>query len=154
VCSERASPIGVASIAKEVGFRGSVVAVDLERGALYVGTQNAYGNPAPYGSSPSVVALGLGSGELLGAVASPEHDVGTAPTDDDGFSASPNLFSAEVDGAPRDLVGVGQTSGIFWAPDRDTSEEVWRAPNSSSGPRRRSSRRSSCRGRLLGRSVS
>lgn len=163
VVAEGVIYIGVASIAKEVGFRGSVVAVDqasgeilwqtymvpdgadgagvfavpaidLERGLLYVGTQNAYSEtPAPYGNSLSVVALALGNGRLLWAFASPEHDGETAPIDDVGFSASPNLFTAEIDREARDLVGVGQKSGVYWALDRDTGEMVWQAQVSPAG---------------------
>ena len=163
VVSEGVIYIGVASIAKEVGFRGSVVAVDqasgaplwqtymvpegadgagvfavpaidVERGLLYVGTQNAYSEtPAPYGNSLSVVALDIATGELRWAFASPEHDGETAPVDDVGFSASPNLFTADVDGTPRDIVGVGQKSGVYWALDRETGEEIWRAQVSPAG---------------------
>lgn len=80
-----------------------------------------------------MVALELDSGEVLRAFASPEHDGQTAPIDDVGFSASPNLFSAEIDGSSRNLVGVGQKSGAFWALDRDIGEEVWRAQVSPAG---------------------
>lgn len=155
--------VGVASIAKEVGFRGSVVAldqasgdllwrtfmvpegadgagvfavpaIDVERGMLYVGTQNAYSeSPAPYGDPLSVVALSAWDGRVWWRFAAPEHDGETAPIDDVGFSASPNLFSAEVDGETRDLVGVGQKSGVYWALDRDTGEEVWQATVSPAG---------------------
>ncbi|MCC6791774.1 MAG: PQQ-binding-like beta-propeller repeat protein, partial [Thermomicrobiales bacterium] len=154
--------VGVASIAKEVGFRGSVVAlnvadgstvwqthmvpegadgagvfavpaIDEARGALYVGTQNAYSpNPAPYGDPISIVALDLETGERRWAFHAPEEGE-TAPTDDVGFSASPNLFSAEIDGETRDLVGNGQKSGDYWALDRDTGEVVWRATVSPAG---------------------
>ena len=163
VVSEGVIYIGVASIAKEVGFRGSVVAVDqasgeplwqtymvpegadgagvfavpaidVERGVLYVGTQNAYSeSPAPYGNSLSVVALDIATGELRWAFASPEHNGETAPIEDVGFSASPNLFTADVDGTSRDLVGVGQKSGVYWALDRETGEEIWRAQVSPAG---------------------
>lgn len=80
-----------------------------------------------------MVALELDSGEVLWAFASPKHDGQAAPIDDVGFSASPNLFSAEIDGSSRDLVGVGKKSGVFWALDRDIGEEVWRAQVSPAG---------------------
>jgi polyvinyl alcohol dehydrogenase (cytochrome) len=154
--------VGIASIAKEEGFRGSVIAletadgstiwqtymvpegadgagvfavpaIDETRGALYVGTQNAYSpNPAPYGDPISIVALDLATGELRWAFHAPE-DGETAPTDDVGFSASPNLFSVEIDGETRDLVGNGQKSGKFWALDRDTGEVVWQTRVSPAG---------------------
>lgn len=154
--------VGVASISKEVGFRGSVVALDLAdgttvwqtymvpegtdgagvfavpaideaRGTLYVGTQNAYSpNPAPYGDPISIVALDLETGELKWAFNAPE-DGETAPTEDVGFSASPNLFTVEIDGETRELVGEGQKSGDYWALDRDTGEVVWQANVSPAG---------------------
>ena len=155
--------IGVASIAKEVGFRGSVVALDVatgevawqtymvpegadgagvfavpaidtERGVLYVGTQNAYSpNPAPYGDPISIVALDAATGETVWVFNAPPGGGETAPVDDVGFSASPNLFTATIDGVERDLVGEGQKSGDYWALDRDTGEVVWQATVSPPG---------------------
>ncbi len=155
--------VGVASIAKEVGFRGGVVAadaatgeilwhtfmvpegrdgagvfsvpaIDPDRGLLFVGTQNAYtGNPAPYGDAISVVALDLVSGEIAWTFAAPPNDGETAPVDDVGLSASPHLFTVEIDGTPRDLVGEGQKSGVYWALDRETGEVVWEAQISPAG---------------------
>lgn len=153
--------VGIASIAKEEGFRGSVVALDAAtgdvlwqtymvpegsdgagvfavpaideaRGTLYVGTQNAYTeSDDPEGHPISVVALNATSGELLWATSGvPE---GTSATEDIGFSASPNLFTVDIDGATRDLVGNGQKSGEFWALDRDTGEVVWQATVSPAG---------------------
>ena len=155
--------VGVASIAKEEGFRGSVVAldaasgevvwqhyvvpeeadgagvfavpaIDTDRGVLYIGTQNAYSeNEAPYGDPISILALDIESGEIVWAFNAPPNNGETAPTEDVGFSASPNLFSAEIDGERRDLVGNGQKSGDFWALDRDTGEVVWQATVSPAG---------------------
>ena len=155
--------IGVASVAKEVGFRGSVVAlhaatgkiawqtymvpkgadgagvfevpaIDEQRGRLYVGTQNAYtANPAPYGNPISVVALDIENGEVTWAFNAPPGGGHTAPTEDVAFSASPNLFSAEIGGRQRDLVGEGQKSGVYWALDRDTGDVVWKSTVSPAG---------------------
>jgi hypothetical protein len=162
--------VGVASVSKEIGARGSVVAldqatgaviwqtymvsegadgagvfavpaIDETRGGLYVGAQNAYSpTPAPFGNPMSVVALKLASGELLWAFYA-VPGAKEAPTDDIGFSASSNLFSAEIDGGQKDLLGVGQKSGGFYTLDRKTapsserppsprpdSSAVWRAP--------------------------
>lgn len=154
--------VGVASVAKETGFRGSVVALDRNSGKivwqtfmvpdgadgagvfavpaidearnrLYVGTQNAYSaNPAPYGNPISIVALDLDTGDIDWAFEA-MGDSDTAPTDDVGFSASPNLFTATVGGAERDLVGEGQKSGDYWALDRDTGDVVWQAKVSPAG---------------------
>lgn len=156
--------IGVASIAKESGFRGSVVALDAdtgevlwqtfmvpegadgagvfavpaidpERGTLYVGTQNAYSqNPAPFGDPTSVVALDATMGERLWAFNAPPGGGETAPTEDVAFSASPNLFTTESDGRARDVVGAGQKSGVYWALDRDSGEVIWRTEVAPAGP--------------------
>jgi polyvinyl alcohol dehydrogenase (cytochrome) len=155
---------GVASIGTEKGFRGSLVAldaatgkqdwktysvpgesdgggivavpaIDLDRGLLYAGTQHAFTpNPAPYGNPTSVLALDLATGRERWVFNAPPGDGPTAPTDDVGFSASPNLFTARVFGRPRDLVGIGQKSGLFWALDRDTGEFVWRTQVAPAGP--------------------
>lgn len=156
--------VGVASISKEPGFRGSVVALDAatgeqvwqtftvpegaddagvfavpaidpERQMLYIGTQNAYSlHPAPYGDPISILALDAASGEVRWRFAAPPGGGDGAPTDDVGFSASPNLFSVEIAGKSRDLVGEGQKSGVYWALDRDTGEVVWQTQVSPAGP--------------------
>ena len=42
------------------------------------------------------------------------------------FGAGPNLFTVQGEhGKPRDLVGTGQKSGIYWAFDPDTGAIVW-----------------------------
>jgi polyvinyl alcohol dehydrogenase (cytochrome) len=38
---------------------------------------------------------------------------------------NPQLFRATVNGQPRDLAGIGQKSGVYWAFDADTGEIVW-----------------------------
>ncbi len=155
--------VGVASVAKQVGFRGSVVALDAAtgavrwqaymvpegadgagvfavpaideaRGLLYVGTQNAYTSiPAPYGNVISMVALDMATGTVAWAFNAPPNDGAMAPVDDVGFSASPNLFTAEIDGVSRDMVGEGQKSGVYWALDRSTGEVVWQTQVSPAG---------------------
>jgi polyvinyl alcohol dehydrogenase (cytochrome) len=40
-------------------------------------------------------------------------------------TGSPNLFTASIDGETRDLVGIGEKSGVFWALDAATGEVVW-----------------------------
>lgn len=44
------------------------------------------------------------------------------------FGSAPNLFTIGKGNGKksRDLVGVGQKSGIYWAFDRDTGEVVWK----------------------------
>lgn len=155
--------VGVGSVAKEPGFRGSVVAldaatgaerwrtfavegeadgggifavpaIDLERGLLYVGTQNAYSpTPAPYGNPTSLLALDIATGEQQWVFAAPPGGGPDAPTEDVGFSASPNLFIGRIFGHERALIGCGQKSGIFWLLDRETGEFIWRTEVSPPG---------------------
>lgn len=155
--------VGIASVAKQEGFRGSVAAldaatgevlwqtymvpegsdgagvfsvpaIDTDRGLVIVGTQNAYtATPAPYGDAISIVALDSATGEVVWRYAAAANDDEIAPTEDVGLSASPNLFSAEIDGTTRDLVGEGQKSGVYHALDRETGELVWEARVSPAG---------------------
>lgn len=155
--------VGVASVAKEDGFRGSVVALDAasgktiwqtymvpegadgagvfdvpvidpDRNLVIVGTQNAYtANPAPFGDPTSVVALDAASGKVQWVFNAWDKGTPTAPVDDVAFSASPNLFSADQNGTVLDLVGIGQKSGVYWALNRDTGEVVWQQTISPAG---------------------
>jgi polyvinyl alcohol dehydrogenase (cytochrome) len=155
---------GIASVAKEEGFRGVVVAVDaatgatiwehfvtpegtdgggvfgvpaldLERGLLVVGTQNAYTADAPdAGDVMSVIALDLASGDLIWSFSGVPADGSATVADDIAFSASPNLFTVTIDGAERDVVGIGQKSGIFHLLDRETGESIWATEITPPGP--------------------
>jgi polyvinyl alcohol dehydrogenase (cytochrome) len=156
--------VGIASVAKETGFRGLIVAVnasdgskiwehyvtpegtdgggvfavpaiDLGRNLLFVGTQNAYSaNATDFGNVTSILALDLTSGDLKWAFAGTRPGGKFGPADDVGFSASPNLFTAQINGQTRDLVGCGQKNGVFHVLDRDTGEVVWEETISSAGP--------------------
>jgi len=155
---------GIASVAKEEGFRGVVVAVDAasgetiwehfvtpegtdgggvfavpaidaERGLLYVGTQNAYSaDVEDAGDVMSLLALDLATGDKVWAFSGLPEDGSATVADDIAFSASPNLFTAEINGQDRDLVGNGQKSGRFWALDRESGEIVWSTDVSAAGP--------------------
>ena len=156
--------VGVASVAKEAGFRGSIVALDRATGAirwqtymtpegvdgagvfavpaidiarrlLFAGTQNAYtARPAPYGHVISMVALDANSGEIRWSFAAPPNDAQTSPTADVGISASPGLVTVEINGQSRDLVVEGQKNGKLWALDRETGDLVWQSTISPPGP--------------------
>ena len=156
--------VGVASVAKEAGFRGSIVALDRATGAirwqtymtpegidgagvfavpaidtdrrlLFAATQNAYtSRPAPYGHVISMVALDADTGAIRWSFAAPPNDGQTSPTADVGISASPGLVTVEIDGVARDLVVEGQKSGTLWALDRETGELVWQSTISPPGP--------------------
>ncbi len=137
--------IGVASIAKEVGFRGSVVALDAatgemrwqtymvpdgsdgagvfdvpaidpERNLVFVGTQNAYtANPAPYGDPISVVALDAAyRRERLGLQRFPRRWNDRANRRCRLQRLAESLLRRHRR-SDRDLVGIGQKSGVYWA---------------------------------------
>jgi polyvinyl alcohol dehydrogenase (cytochrome) len=103
-------------------------AIDTERKALFVGTGNGYATPvSPY--SDALLAIDYRTGMLawhnqftaFDAYSSgnpgggPDYDIG----------ATPNLFTIDDDGIPRDVVGVGDKAGIYRVLDRDSGELIW-----------------------------
>jgi polyvinyl alcohol dehydrogenase (cytochrome) len=57
------------------------------------------------------------------------------PTSPDyDFGSGPNLFTVHAGGAPRDLLGAGQKSGIYWALDPDDGSVVWSTLVGPGGP--------------------
>lgn len=156
--------VGIASVAKETGMRGAVVAVnaadgktlwthyimpsgrtgggvfavpalDVKRGWLFVGTQNSYSTRTTgLGNVTSVIALEAKSGNLQWAFAGTHPGGKFGPADDVGFSASPNLFTATISGKDHDLVGAGQKNGVYHVLDRDTGDIVWEETITDAGP--------------------
>jgi polyvinyl alcohol dehydrogenase (cytochrome) len=107
-------------------------AVDPDSKRVYVGTGNAYHEPAAE-NIDSVLALDTGSGRIVQAFHASPGDVwnangnATAGPDYD-FGASPQL----IEGAKGEkLVGAGQKSGTYWALDPNTLKPVW---NAMTGP--------------------
>jgi polyvinyl alcohol dehydrogenase (cytochrome) len=107
----------------------SSAAVDLERNTIYIGTGQAYEQPAgPY--SDALVALDIDDGMLHWANQFHDNDVYTdpggcappreRPNCDWDIGASPNLFT--VAGMP--VVGVGSKGGLYRVIDRDTGTVV------------------------------
>lgn len=91
-------------------------AVDAERGLAYVGTANCKQLENWSEFSEALVALDLGTGEVVWSFQPHE------PADEDrDFGVAPNLFT--VDG--RDLVGAGNKDAVYYALDRATGELVW-----------------------------
>jgi polyvinyl alcohol dehydrogenase (cytochrome) len=117
------------------GFDGggvwSTPAIDTATGRLYVGTGNAYHDPAA-STTDSILALSARSGHVLGHFQSTPGDVweldnpGGGPDYD--FGSSPNLI---LGAAGQALVGEGQKSGTYWALDRSSMQPVWKT---SAGP--------------------
>jgi polyvinyl alcohol dehydrogenase (cytochrome) len=103
-------------------------AIDAATGRLYVGTGNAYHEPAA-DTTDAMLALDARSGRILDHFQATPNDVWNGTTNlftgpDHDFGASANLFAAP-DG--RLLVGEGQKSGTYWAVDRATMEPTWEA---------------------------
>ena len=103
-------------------------AIDTQRKALFVGTGNGYATPvSPY--SDALLAIDYRTGVLAwhnqftafdayssgNAGGGPDYDIG----------ATPNLFTIDDDGIPRDVVGVGDKAGIYRVLDRDSGELIW-----------------------------
>jgi polyvinyl alcohol dehydrogenase (cytochrome) len=101
-------------------------AIDPATARLYVGTGNAYHEPA-VDTTDSMLAIDARSGRLLDHFQATPNDVWNGTTNvltgpDHDFGASANLLTAP-DG--RRLVGQGQKSGTYWALDRAAMEPVW-----------------------------
>lgn len=110
----------------------SAPTLDVKRGRLYVGTGNNYSQPAT-ATSDAIVALDMKTGRIVWTRQTRRGDIlngncqskNTCRGPDYDFGASPIL--EKVDGG-RDLVLVGQKSGIVYAldPDKD-GQIVWDA---------------------------
>ncbi|MEA2390307.1 MAG: hypothetical protein QOK31_416, partial [Solirubrobacteraceae bacterium] len=109
----------------------STAAIDMANGRLYVGTGNAYHDPAA-STTDAIVALDSRTGRILGhyqATASDTFSGSGSPAGPDAdFGASPNLFRGPSGQA---LVGEGAKDGTYWALDRKTMRPVW---HTSVGP--------------------
>jgi polyvinyl alcohol dehydrogenase (cytochrome) len=113
--------------------------IDEKRRALYVGTGDAYAEPAAK-TTDAIVALDLDTGKILWSVQDTENDVWLAvcgpnnhpencpdelgPDHDFG---SPPILRTLADG--RSILVAGQKSGNVWAHDPDNKGAVlWRTP--------------------------
>ena len=109
---------------KGCGDVWSSPSVDPERGLAFIGTANCPASPDGWGPyTEAIIAVGLADGKPRWSYQ--PH----APNNDDlDFAGAPNLFS--VDG--RDLVGLGNKDGTYYAVDRDSGDLVWKA--AATGP--------------------
>jgi polyvinyl alcohol dehydrogenase (cytochrome) len=101
-------------------------AIDPSTSRLYVGTGNAYHEPAA-DTTDAMLAFDAHSGRIVDHFQATPDDVWNGTTNvftgpDHDFGASPNLITA-ADG--RKLVGEGQKSGAYWALDRARMEPLW-----------------------------
>ena len=126
---------------------GSAPVVDHSTGLLYVGTGNNYTVPPGVCTTPqqagctspaandyvdSLVALRLTTGKVAWALRTLNGDATTnfctstvTCGPDFDFGSAPNRFSATVNGQLRQLVGIGQKSGIYWVVDAFTGSLLW-----------------------------
>src|SRR3954447_8571602 len=114
----------------------STPSIDTSTGRLYVGTGNAYHDPAA-DTTDAMLVLSAGTGEMLGHFQATPDDVWelNSPTSgpDADFGASVNLMTG-ADGKP--LVGEGSKSGTYWALDPTSMKPAWSTmvgPGSSVG---------------------
>jgi polyvinyl alcohol dehydrogenase (cytochrome) len=111
----------------------STPAIDTATHRLYVGTGNAYHEPAA-DTTDAVLVLNALSGRLLGHYQATPDDTFASDNPagpDADFGASPNLLSGPT-GQP--LVGEGQKSGVYWALDPATMRPVWHTTVGPSSP--------------------
>jgi len=90
----------------------SILALDLKSGEVRWATR-----ALPYDAWTVDCLPFFGDGDNCPEPAGPDYDFGQAP----------GLFTVKEPGTgmPRDLVGVGQKSGQYWALDPDTGAVVW-----------------------------
>jgi polyvinyl alcohol dehydrogenase (cytochrome) len=111
------------------GYDGGAVvttaAVDTANHRLFVGTGNAYHEPAA-DTTDAMLSLDTRTGRILRHFQATRRDIYTHHRVDPGpdldFGASPNLFAAP-DG--RLLVGELQKSRVYWTLDSRTMNRVW-----------------------------
>src|SRR5581483_11682787 len=107
-------------------------AIDEARGIVYVATGNAGACPTREIGSTAIIALRTSDLGVLGYWQVPE---GALPDDDSDFGATPTLFSASINGQPRDLIGVVNKNGVYYALDRTNlaAGPVWQQTIAISG---------------------
>jgi polyvinyl alcohol dehydrogenase (cytochrome) len=128
------------------GVWGSSPVVDAGRGLLYVGTANNFSAPpgdclapeetgcnesGPDNHFDAIVALRLTDGAIAWSRRTLKADVFSAQCfcgPDLDFGAAPNLFTTTdpSTGRPRQVLGIGQKSGDYWALNPDDGTVVWR----------------------------
>jgi polyvinyl alcohol dehydrogenase (cytochrome) len=96
----------------------AIVALDLKSGAVRWANISL-----PYDAFTAGCIPFFGTGANCPNPAGPDYDFGQAPA---LFSVQPAGQAGERDGKPRELVGAGQKSGIYWAVDPDTGAVVWK----------------------------
>jgi polyvinyl alcohol dehydrogenase (cytochrome) len=123
-----------------VAIWSSTPVVDRKRNQLIVATGDNYSIPDGGAGTPkenwvdSIVTLDLTTGKMnwaqqlpnAGMSPSDAFAVGVSTGPDSDFGAGANLYTAMVNGQPKDLVGAGQKSGYVFAFDAQTGDIVWK----------------------------
>ena len=128
------------------GVWGSSPVVDSRRGLLYVGTANNFSAPpgdcltpeqtdcqesGPDNHFDAIVALRLTDGAIIWSRRTLRADVFSSQCfcgPDLDFGAAPNLFTTTDPATrrPRQVLGIGQKSGDYWALNPDDGSVVWK----------------------------
>ena len=113
-----------ASCSSPANHVDSILAIDLNTGAIKWATKAVNWNQQPYG-----VVNGTDDWNVACAVGFLPGQ-GNCPTDagpDYDFASAPNLITYEgKHGHKKTILGAGQKSGIYFAFDPDTGAELWR----------------------------
>jgi polyvinyl alcohol dehydrogenase (cytochrome) len=127
------------------GVWGSSPVVDARRGLMYVGTANNFSAPPGVCLTPeetgceespadnhfdAILALRLSDGAIVWSRRTLRADVFSGAClcgPDLDFGAAPNLFTiTDPDSAQRrEVVGIGQKSGVYWALNPEDGSLVW-----------------------------
>lgn len=121
---------------------GSTLVPDPRTGLLYLGTGNNYtvpsgvcqqqgdtgcAQPAADDYIDSIMALDLRTGKIRWTDKTLSSDTfPTSPGPDFDFASGPNLITTRTGGRVRQLLGIGQKSGIYYAVDPVTGTVAWR----------------------------
>ncbi len=130
-----------------VAVWSSTPVIDRKRKQLIVTTGDNYQQPAgtegvvPGNWVDAVVALDLATGNLNwatqlpdgGKATSDDFATGVSNGPDSDFGAGANLFTATVNGVPKDLVGAGQKSGVYFAFDPEKGNVIWQTKLGTGG---------------------
>jgi polyvinyl alcohol dehydrogenase (cytochrome) len=126
-------PNGTATMGPSGAGIWSAPTIDAKRRQLYVGTGDAYSEPADK-ATDAIVALDLDTGAIKWIAQETEGDVWIsacmrpgAPANcgpDHDFGSPPMLLTI----AGRDMLVAGQKSGNVWAHDPESGKGLWRVP--------------------------
>ncbi|MBF9252193.1 PQQ-binding-like beta-propeller repeat protein [Pontibacter sp. 172403-2] len=103
-------------------------ALDPELNTLFFTTGNNYTGEEASAMSDAVIAVDAKTGDIKWFTQVTPHDLWTHSNKkgpDYDFAGGAQLFTANINGQPRKLVGAAQKSGIYYALDAETGEKVW-----------------------------